>query len=299
MQYKKLLLSTLVTAACAAPHAARADENLFGYVKGAEPLPKGALELYQSFTQRSDKGIGSYRALDSRTELEYGLTDKLAGGVELLAQSIKTRGILINAYIPKDEEYSLKPSGLEGYLKYNFLSPAKDPVGLSTITSFTYSWLDTHSGQDKNTYSFEQKLLLQKYFLDGQLIAAGNLGIEATRAHRKPIADLPADFEWPTEPEMEIELSAGGGLTYRFAPNWFIGAEALYEREHETEVDLERWSWFAGPTLHYGGQKWWATLTWMQQIKGGGERYDNQSDYELHLIEKTKREIRLKVGYNF
>jgi hypothetical protein len=36
----------------------RADEEVFGYVKGgAEPLPKGALEVVQRVTVRSDKGI--------------------------------------------------------------------------------------------------------------------------------------------------------------------------------------------------------------------------------------------------
>ncbi|PWT71342.1 MAG: hypothetical protein C5B46_08410, partial [Proteobacteria bacterium] len=50
-----------------------ADEGLFGYVKGAEPLPKGALDVEQWFTQRHDKGIGSYNALDTKTEFEYGV----------------------------------------------------------------------------------------------------------------------------------------------------------------------------------------------------------------------------------
>lgn len=40
----------------------RADEEGFGYVKGAEPLPKGALEVVQRVTVRSDKGIDHYRA---------------------------------------------------------------------------------------------------------------------------------------------------------------------------------------------------------------------------------------------
>lgn len=108
---------------------------------------------------------------------------------------------------------------------------------------------------------------------------------------------------------MEIEWKLGTALSYRFMPNWFIGAEAVYETEFETEVGQERWTVFAGPTLHYGGAKWWGTLTWFQQVKGGGETYDNQvlgpanavpqSDTDLHLVEKTEQEIRLKVGLNF
>ena len=116
---------------------------------------------------------------------------------------------------------------------------------------------------------------------------------------RKPIDGLPPDFEWPTTPEMEIEVTASAGITYRFAENWFIGGEIFYQTEHETVVGQERWSIQAGPTLHYGGQKWWATLTWLPQIRGGGLMYPGQTDTDLHLIEKTKQEVRLKIGFNF
>jgi len=277
---------------------ASADENLFGYVRGAEPLPRGALELYQITTHREDKGTGHYSAWDSSTELEYGFTNKLAGAVALKAMAIDVSGLMIDAYVPKDEKYGLKFSGGEAELKYNFLSPAKDGLGLAYYFSFSYTTLDPHSGQPKYTASFEQKLLAQKYFLDGQLILAGNLGLESTRAKRSAIAGLPADFEWPTEPEMEIAFNAGLGLSYRFAPNWFIGAEVFYEQENETEVGLERWSLQAGPNLHYGSQKWWATLTYLPQIEGGPS-YPGQPDDGLHLIEKTKYETRLKFGVNF
>lgn len=276
-----------------------ADENLFGYVKGAEPLPKGALELYEQLTLRTDKGQGDYAAWESKTELEYGLTDRLAGSVYLIGMGIDTSGLVIDGYLPKDNDYAFKLSGTELALKYNYLSPAKAAFGVSTYTSLTYITKDPHSGQDKTTLTFEYKLLLQKYFLDGQLIWAGNLGIEATRAKRAAIDNLPEDFDWPTEPEMEIGFDAAMGLTYRFAPNFFVGLEAIYMQENETEVGLERWSLQAGPAFHYGSQNWWATLTWLPQLQGGGEKYEGQTDSNLHLIEKTKYETRLKVGVNF
>ncbi len=64
-------------------------------------------------------------------------------------------------------------------------------------------------------------------------------------------------------------------------------------------MGLERWSVFAGPSLHYGSEKWWGTLTYFRQLRGGGEQYAGQTETDLHLIEKTRNEIRLKVGYNF
>lgn len=276
-----------------------ADENLFGYVRGAETLPAGHWEFYQIFTSRTDKGHGTYNALDSKTEVEYGFTDRFSGEVAVKAQSIETKDLLVDAYIPKDEGYGLRPSGIELAVKYNFLSAAKDDLGLATYFAIDQNWLDMHSGQKKDKTSMELELLLQKYFMEGEMIGVLNFGMEATRAKRDTIDDLPTDFEWPTVVEMEVELKTGAGLTYRFQPNWFAGAEVLYETEYETEVDQERWSLFAGPSLHYGSEKWWATLTWLRQMRGGGETFEDQDDDRLHLIEKTKQEIRLKIGLNF
>lgn len=279
--------------------SALADENLLGYVKGAETLPEGSAEIYQFFTKREGKTVGHYSALDTKTEFEYGVTNAFNVSFALKGMSLDTHGIVIDGYLPKDNDFSWKTSGLEAGFKYNFLSPALDDFGLSMYGSLDYSWLDNHSGQDKDTVSLEMMMLMQKYFMEGQLIWTANLGFEATGAKRKAIDDLPEDFEWPTEAEMEIEFIAGTGVSYRFAPNWFVGAEALYEEEHETEVNLERYSWFAGPSIHYGDAKWWATLSYVKQLKGGGEKFDEQTDNNLHLIEKTETELRLKFGYNF
>jgi opacity protein-like surface antigen len=314
---KSISLLALPSAAfcLAASLPVAADENLLGYVSGAETLPQGASEAYVWLTRRWDKGQGKYTAYDSELEFEYGVTSRFTASVALLGQSIDTDGLVIDAYLPGAESYGLKPSGIELKGKYNFLSAAMDPVGLSAMFELHQSWLDPHSGKDKDTTSFDVSLQLQKFFLDDQLVAVANAGFEGTYAKRAPLdaatqasADLAmqaltldpgATFEWPTKPEMELEFTLGGGLSYRFAPNWNIGVETQYQTEFETEVGQERWSWFAGPSIHYGGKQWWATATWFNQLAGGREQYINQTDDDLHLIEKTKNELRLKLGYNF
>jgi opacity protein-like surface antigen len=292
-----------------------ADENLLGYVSGAETLPQGASESYVWLTHRWDKGQGKYSAYDAELEYEYGVTSRFTASAALLGQSIDTSGLVIDAYLPGAESYGMKPSGIEVKGKYNFLSPAMDPVGLSAMFELHHAWLDPHSGKDKDTTSFDVSMQLQKYFLDDQLVAVANAGFEGTYAKRYPLdaatqasanaamqaltGDPAATFEWPTKPEMEIEFTLGGGLSYRVAPNWNVGVETVYQTEFETEVGQERWSWFAGPSIHYGGKEWWATLTWFNQLAGGREKYINQADDNLHLIEKTRNELRLKLGYNF
>ncbi len=278
---------------------ANAGENLFGFVQGAETLPEGAFELYQIVTVRDDKDQGTYRGYNYETELEYGVSNRLSASGSFKMMSLETNGLIIDGYLPKEEDFGFKPQGIEGSLKYMFLSPALDDIGLTAKLSFDYDWLDVHSGQDKDTYSVELMGIAQKFMLEGELIWSTNAGFEATYADRAEIANLPEGFEWPTDPEMEIELKVGTGISYRFAPSWFIGVEAFYETEFETEVGQERWSFFAGPSLHYGSQTWWATATWLPQLSGGGEQYEGQLDTNLHLIEKTKQEFRIKVGFNF
>lgn len=306
----RLLSCSALACILALPFTAHADENLFGYVKGAETLPKGSMELYEIVTRRSDKGAGEYDAWDMETELEYGVTDRfnISGSIKLM--SIDTSGLIIDGYLPGAEQYGPKFAGGEFAMKYNFLSPAKDDFGLSGYMSFDYGTLDPHSGKDKTTRSVDLQLLAQKYFMEGQMIWVGNIAMENTYAVRDPLAVQPtSNFDWPLEPEMEIEWKFGTGLSYRFMPNWYLGAEAIYETEFETEVGQERWSLFLGPSLHYGGPSFWATLTWFDQLRGGGEKYENQypdennpvpqADTGLHLVEKTKDEWRLKVGFNF
>ena len=276
---------------------ALADENLFGTVKGAETLPEGSWEAYQIVTDRRDKGLGSYQSLTATTEVEYGVTNKFTVGAGIKALTVDTKGLLVDGYIPGDYKRDLSLAGFEASAKYNFLSPALHDIGLSGYWAFDYLSIDPHSGRDKDTLSLESSLLAQKYLLEGELILVGNFTMEGTYAKRGEINNLPDGFEWPTDPEMELEFKLGSGVSYRFAPNWFVGAEVQYETEFETEVGQERWSVFAGPNLHYASAKWWATLSWMPQLQGGGELVQEGDD--LHLIEKTESEMHLKLGYNF
>ena len=297
---KKSIKWSAVALSCglALSQSAYSDEGLFGYVKGAEPLPKGALDFEQWFTWRGGKDLGSYNALDTKTELEYGITDRFAASIAMWGLGINSSGLMIDAYIPGDKKYPWRPDGVEAAVKYNYLTPALDDFGLAQYTSLSYFWYDVNSGYRKNVYAFETFLLAQKYFLDGQLVWAGNLGIEADSATRQPIQGLPEDFEWPLTPEMEIAITISTGLTYRIFSNWFVGAEVFYQTEHETVVGQERWSLQAGPTIHYAAKDWWATLTWMPQLVGGGTPFPGQT-YNQQLIEKTSQEIRFKIGINF
>src|SRR4029078_8880979 len=85
------------------PQLAGADENFFGYSEGWETAPKGSWEFYQWVTWRHSKGEGTYDALDLRTELEYGITDRLQGSFYLNTAYHKTQDTG-----PIDEETGLR-----------------------------------------------------------------------------------------------------------------------------------------------------------------------------------------------
>jgi hypothetical protein len=70
LKLKQLSIFILSLAGVFISANAFADENLFGYVKGAETLPKGTLEFDQTFTHRDDKGTGNYSAWDVNACLE-------------------------------------------------------------------------------------------------------------------------------------------------------------------------------------------------------------------------------------
>lgn len=293
MKHRLVFLTT--TLACAGHIFA--GEQIFGYIHGAEPLPQGAYELYSTLTSRFDKGKGHYEAYNLDFELEYGVTDRFSIQGALKTQSLDTSGLIVDGYIPA-EKSTTGLSGIELGGLYNILKPAMDNFGLSIYSGLDYNWIDVHSGQDKDTLSYESRLIVQKYFLEGQMILGGDFGLEATWADRAEIKGLDPAIEWSTDPEVELELQAGTGLSYRFAPGWYASLEAQYETEFETDVGQERWSIFMGPSIHYANKDFWVTLAWMPQLAGGGETYPGQTE-DLHLIEKTAEEIRLKVGFNF
>ena len=59
---KNIRTALLAATALAASSAALADENLFGYLRGAETLPKGSAEFYQWFTPSSTAWASARRA---------------------------------------------------------------------------------------------------------------------------------------------------------------------------------------------------------------------------------------------
>lgn len=275
----RLILATALAAL--ALSRARADENYFGYSIGSETVPKNHWEIYQWATSRTGKGDGTYRAVDLQTEIEYGFTDRLQGAFYLNAIKHHISGV--TDFSDRDQFHF---NGLQAEVKYSLKSPYKDGYGLALYLEGGAKRYSASRGERTDIFFLEPKFILQKNFRDDTLILAANFSAEFEREHNRE------DGEW----ESELELQFSAGLSYRFAPNWFVGVETLttsaYERMHLDE--LGEYAIFAGPNLHYANRQWWATLTVLPQLTGGPGIHGRR---ELEHFEKLQ--VRLKVGINF
>jgi hypothetical protein len=272
---------------------ARADENYFGYSYGAETLPKGKSEAYLWFTDRRGKGEGHYDAQDYKFELEHGITNRFQVSGYVNFESHHIRG-MEPEFEDVDRDFGFK--GLQASFKYAALSPYKDGVGLAFYVEPGWSRIHNVEGERVTEYELELKAILQKNFLDDRLIWATNLTLEPEWEKERELDEVTGETETEWEKELAIELTTG--LSYRVAPNWFLGVEGRYHSEYPdwtNGLDREHYALFVGPTVHYGGKRWWFTATFLPQVYGS----PNQGGRSLHLDEHEKRELRVKVGYNF
>jgi len=286
---KRYVLVALLAGTFAAS-SAQADERYFGYVYSAEPMPKGETETEFWITDRRGKDEGHYDAQDYRIELEHGFTDRLTVAGYANFQSHNVHGMAGEEDI--DRDFAFK--GLSAEFKYNVLSPYKDGFGLTLYAEPGWSKIHSGSGERGTEYELELKLLLQKNFLDDRLIWGTNLVFEPEWEKEVEIEDGgEREVEW----EKELKLEVTTGLSYRIAPGWFAGVEGRYSSVYPDwtdGLDREAYAISAGPTVHYAGKKWWATLSYLPQLFGSPSPNGSRS-----LDEFEKREVRLLVGYNF
>jgi len=258
-----------------------ADENFFGTIRGAETLPAGRYDFYQSTTLRTGKDSGHYYGWDIDSEVEYGITDRFQVSAEIKQHLFDTHGV---DGLPNSTFYRF--GGIEFAAKYRFNSVFKDGYGLTFRPEFGFLKYDDVGGLSQKEVFIAPGLIYQKNFLDDTLIVVANGGFELAWG-KKPAEEY----------DKEISLQGGIGITYRVAPNWFVGGEARIRSEYP-DFDFhnhEHTAVFVGPSIHYAAQKWWATVQWGYQVWGAG--VDEPKGHTF--AEETSNEIRLKVGFNF
>ena len=289
------------------PGKALADESIFAWTYTTDLLPKGKWEAEHWTTGRFQKEHGTYNAVDLREEVEYGVTDDFQASLYLnhhyarakdsfpkadpnnperrLPGRYETGGEDVHpGHDPSQpfETYHFEGVSLE--LIYRLLSPYKDGIGLAL-------YLEPEVGPDDA--ELEGKILLHKTWLDDQLVWALNLNY-AVEYEKQLENEYSRDsmFEWFT------------GLSYRFVPNWSAGLEFWNHHEFANATQHEHSAYFTGPTLHYGGKSWWATIGFLHQLPIGSAYNEDQKQFAykdgyIFGEEHEKYYVRVKVGINF
>ncbi len=304
-----------LTALMMASIPSQADESLWVYAKGADTMPKGAMEYKLNVISRRGKDSGDYVFNEIRPEFEYGLTDKLTLSAEVL--------VFDHNYSVDNEELnsmyetqggeggrfkSTQVGGFEVSLKYNVLSTYKDPVGLSFGFGYENRSKYRLDGSNINQDSFVFGTYLQKNFLDNTLQFVANWKIEFERRNTPDVL------------EEEIAFDASLGVSYRFKPKWNIGFEFRHQSDYlnpqENGVfnpELNRSSFdlsdfrigsqhqrgnYVGPSIHYAQKEWWVTTGILWQVSGGGSPF-SLSYGDRNWDEHERVHIGLNIGYEF
>jgi hypothetical protein len=185
---------------------------------------------------------------------------------------------------------------------YRFSSPYTSPIGAAL-------YFEPSIGP--RTREIETKVILQKNFIDDRLIFAFNatLAWEWRKLHADPQADqgsIEARNHWDKETDVNFGLAG----SYRFVPKWSLGAEIQNEHEWAGLDPLKggkkiNQAWYAGPTIHYGGKKFFATFTALAQLPWAHDYAE--TDKSLNAViggitnadDFEKYRFRLKVGTFF
>jgi hypothetical protein len=297
----------LLLALCASP--ALADEPLFGYVYTTDLLPQGRWEVEQWTTVRHGQSRGSYTNVPMRTELEYGITDRLQGSLYLNYSYLNAYANGVNDEtsgpgVPENADpsapyRSFRYDSVSAELIYRILSPYTDAVGAAV-------YVEPEIGPRER--AIETRVILQKNFIDDRLVLAYNLLLEWEweRQTGNPLAP-PGTPEASARTDRHAMLEHDFGVSYRILPRWAIGVEARNHNEFEghsfSRGAQEHSAWFLGPNIHYGAKQWFATLTWLWQTHARAytdEQREALYNGRIYGDEHTRLDgVRLKVGYYF
>ncbi len=285
--------------------AASAEESMFAYVYTTDLLPQGGKEIEQWMTWRHQKIGGYYDQIENRTEFEYGLADNLQVGLYLNYNWTQAyHNGPFGATTPPEQfsDFNVGPDdrfnkmrfvGVSGEVIYRLLSPYTDAFGLAFYTEPTLG---------QNFVESENKIIVQKNFFDDLLTVAFNF----TYAPEFRYLSDPADptgvaRSWQEETDVNFALA----VSYRFVANWSAGFEFVNEHEYNSfNFSHESNSgYFLGPTLHYGGERFFATATALWQMPWASAHSDTVPGALVggYILDNDfeKFRIRMKAGYTF
>jgi hypothetical protein len=237
------------------PAVASADPRPFTFVTDAYPMGKGDWEIEQWVTYNGDfDADANANGFEFRTEFEFGLADNFDLAFYLPEWTYADDG--------EGWDTDFEGGAVEGIVYLS--NPVTDIVGVALYGEVKVR---------EDELEFEQKVILHKDIDKWTL--AYNLVLET---------EIEGVFDNDEETEVEGVLEHTLGASYRVAPDWGVGAEAVIESVYADWDEYEDTTVWAGPNVTYQGGKigqgdteWWATFSPLFQLT------DNEEEPNLNF----------------
>ncbi len=246
LRYRKTCqgLATAFLLSCVAL-AARADDQPFLTLYTTDIQSEGGREFEQWLKWKSGHHRESFNSFETRSEIEYGITDDLQGSLYLNYDWERSR-----SHFPYGPASTADSVGVSGELIWRVLNPYFDPFGLGFYIEPTYS------AQERG---LEAKILLQKNFFNDTLRWATNINFEDVWYRDSG--------RWAKESALEFDT----GLAYNVTPDFSVGVEFDNERGYDGLIlggssSPQTDSYYFGPTIQYIGHPWAITFGAQAQL---------------------------------
>jgi hypothetical protein len=232
-------------------------ENLFGFTNGSDTGKAGSKELGVEAVLASGKRAGSYRALGTKLEWGFGITDDLSMSFSALGDCHRIRNI------PELDDIHGRCgiNGVGAEVRWRLLNRKTAPFGLTLHAEPSFARFDESSGQVGRKIGSENKIILDQELIPGTLFGAVNLLYDPERFRERLV--IPA--------ERGSVAGIAAALAYRVSKTTFVGGEVRYLRAYDG-LALNRFSGqalYAGPTLFTQlTEKAWLSAAWNIQVAG-------------------------------
>lgn len=249
-------------------NSAQANERRFGYTYETSVLPYGTKEIEIWNTSRRGRGY-FYRRLDQRVEYEFGLGSNLMSAFYL---NYTSRAKDDNGNSTGGNKSTSYAASISSEWKYKILDRIANPIGFAVYSEATL-------GTDK--YEIEGKLIFDKQ-IENVLIAFDVVG------ELESESDVVNGTEIVSE---ETKIKSDFGVGYIFNSGFGTGIELRNENIFVKGL-LNHSSLFGGLTFSYSTEEWWATISFLPQIK------NFQDGKTLDLNEFEKFQTRLLLSFH-
>lgn len=259
---------------------AYSQDRTFAYAYNSTVLSKGLKDIEAWGTYRTGRNY-LYNRLDTRLELEIGLTDRLQtafyfnGSHVSSGFSLDTLGGIADTSVSgiiNESEFSVSSEW-----KWKISDPVANGLGFSLYGELTVS---------PSSVELEHKFIFDKKI--NKNIFALNLIDEYVWVHDQVKGKKETVLD-------EIEFETDLAWLYLCKPNTGFGIEMRQHNVFEEGKDWKHSGLFAGPTLFHSGEKYFIILNLMPQL--ANLKKSDLVPGALDLNEYEKFSVRLLLGF--